>query len=76
MHVVGLEKRCFLRKYIKLINDMYEGDITSVRTSRSFTSKFPIILGFYQAYTLSPYLFAPMMNELTKSIQQVYAFCS
>ena len=47
-----------------LIKDMYDIIETSVKTS-----EFPITIGLHQGLTLSPYLFALVMNELTKLIQ-------
>ena len=34
------------------------------------TAKFPITIGLHQESTLIPYLFAQVMDELTKSIQK------
>ena len=48
---------------------MYDEAITSVRTSGGITSEFPITLGLHQGSTLSPCLFALVMDELTKSTQ-------
>ena len=64
-----LEKKWVPLKYIKLIKDMYDEAITSVRTSGGITSEFPITLGLHQGSTLSPCLFALVMDELTKSTQ-------
>ena len=52
-------------KYIKLIKDIYDGVATSVRTSGGITSEFPFIIGLHQGSTLSSYLFALVMDELT-----------
>ena len=64
-----LEKKRVHVRYIKLIKDMCDRPITSVRTSGSITSEFPIIIGLHQGSTLSPFLFVLMMDELTKLIQ-------
>jgi hypothetical protein len=47
-----------------LIKDMYDIIETSVKTS-----EFLFTIGLHQGLTLSPYLFALVMNELTKLIQ-------
>ena len=49
------------------MKDTYKGVVTSVRIS---TSKFPIPIGLHQGSSLSPYLFALVMDDLTKLIQK------
>ena len=56
-------------KYIELIKDIYDGSITSVRTSGGITSEFPITIDLHQESALSLHIFALVMNEITKSIQ-------
>jgi hypothetical protein len=56
-------------KYITLIKDMYDNIVTSVRTSDGDTNDFPINIGLYQRSALSPYLFALVMDEVTRDIQ-------
>ena len=63
-----LEKRGVHVRYIKVIKDMYDGVVTSVRTAGGYTSEFPIQIGLHQGYALSPYLFTIVMGELTKEI--------
>ena len=70
-----LEKKGVLLMFIKLIMDMRDGVVTSVRTSRGITSEFSIAIGLHQVSTLSPYLFALVMDELTKSIQEEVLWC-
>ena len=57
-------------KHMKLIRDMYDKVVTSVRISESITSKFPITICLYQESTLRPYLFELVMDELTKLKQE------
>ena len=57
------------RGYIEIIKDMNKGDVTSVRTTCGETGKFPVTIGLHQGSTLSPYLFALIMGELTAHIQ-------
>jgi hypothetical protein len=45
------------------------GRLTSVRTSDGDTNDFPINIGMHQGSALSPYLFALMMDEVTRDIQ-------
>jgi hypothetical protein len=62
-------------KYITLIKDMYDNVVTSVRTSDEDTNDFPINIGLYQGSTLSPYLFALVMDEVTRDIQGSIPWC-
>jgi hypothetical protein len=50
-----------------LIKDMYDNVVTSVRTSDGDTNDFPINR-LHQGSALSPYLFALMMDEVTRDI--------
>ena len=54
---------------------MYEGAMTSVRTTSGETEEFPITVGVYQGSALSPYLFTLVMDELTNSIQKDIPWC-
>ena len=65
----ALEKHKVSTKYITLIKDMYNNVVTSVRTSDVDTNDFPIKIGLHQGSALSPYLFALVMDEVTRDIQ-------
>jgi hypothetical protein len=54
---------------------MYNNIVTSVRTSDGDTNDFPINIGLHQAWTLSPYLFALVMDEVTRDIQGGISWC-
>jgi hypothetical protein len=62
-------------KYISIIKDMYEGVVTNVRTCGGVTTNFPITVGLHQGSALSPFLFAIVMDELTRSIQENVPWC-
>jgi Reverse transcriptase (RNA-dependent DNA polymerase) len=64
-----LEKKKVPTKYVKVIKDMYDGATTCVKTHDGTSSDFPITIGLHQGSALSPYLFALVMDELTKDIQ-------
>ena len=49
--------------------------VTSVRTSDGDTDDFPIRIGLYQGLTLSPYLFALVMDEVIRDIQGDIPWC-
>ena len=54
---------------------MYHGAETRVRTCRGDTEPFKITMGLHQDSALSPYLFALVMDELTKHIQTEVPWC-
>jgi hypothetical protein len=71
----ALQKHKVLTKYITLIKVMYDNVVTSVRTSDEDTNDFPINIGLYQGSALSPYLFALVMDEVTRDIQCGIPWC-
>ena len=71
----ALEKHKVPTKYITLIKDMYNNVVTSVRTSDVDTDDFPIKIGLHQGSALSPYLFALVMDEVTRGIQGDIPWC-
>ena len=71
----ALNKRNVLRYYIEIIKDLYEGAVTSVRTTCRETSEFPVTICLYQGLALSPHLFALIMDELTAHIQEEVPWC-
>jgi hypothetical protein len=54
---------------------MYDNIVTSVRTSDGDTNDFPINIGLHQGSALSPYLFALVMDEVTRDIQGGIHWC-
>jgi hypothetical protein len=71
----ALQKHKVSIKYITLIKDMYDNVVTSVRTSDGDTNDFPINIGLHQGSALSAYLFALMMDEVTRDIQGGIPWC-
>ena len=57
----ALDKHKVSTKYVRLIKDMYNNVVTSVRTSDGDTDVFSIRIELYQGSALSPYLFALVM---------------
>jgi hypothetical protein len=49
--------------------------VTSARTSDGDNNDFPINIGLHQGSALSPYLFALVMDEVTKNIQGGIPWC-
>nr|GFB65668.1 hypothetical protein [Tanacetum cinerariifolium] len=58
------------RRYIKVIRDMYDGAKTRVRTSIRNIEFFLVDVGLHQGSAISPYLFALILDELSKEIQE------
>jgi hypothetical protein len=54
---------------------MYDNVVTSVRTSDRDTNDFPINIGLHQGSSLSPYLFALVMDDVTRDIQGSIHWC-
>ena len=65
----ALEKHKVPTKYVALIKDIYNKVVTNVRTNDGDTSDFLINIGLHQESALSPYLFALVMDEVTRDIQ-------
>jgi hypothetical protein len=70
-----LQKHKDLIKYITLIKDMHDNIVTSVQTSDGDTNDFLINIWLYQGSTLSPYLFALVMDEVIRDIQGGIPWC-
>ena len=66
--------RCWREKrvspaHIRVIKDMYKGGRTSVRIPGEVSNDFEVSLGVHQGSALSPFLFALVLDELTRGIQ-------
>ena len=57
-------------KVIRLIQDMYEGSRTRVRTVAGVTADFEVKVGLHQGSALSPLLFAIVMDCITGPLQR------
>jgi hypothetical protein len=64
----ALQKHVVSTKYITLIKDMYDNVVTSVRISDGDTNDFSINIGLHQRSARNPYLFALVMDEVTRDI--------
>jgi hypothetical protein len=71
----ALQKHKVSSKYITLNKDMHDNVVTSVRTSDGDTNDFSINIGLHQGSALSPYLFALVMDEVTRDIQGGITWC-
>ena len=57
-------------KYVRIVQDMYEGSVTSVRCAVGMTEGFQVQVGLHQGSALSPFLFAMVMDRLTDDARQ------
>ena len=56
-------------KYVMIVQDMYEGARTRVKSSVGLTDMIPVGVGLHQVSSLSPYIFAMIMDVLAHRIQ-------
>ena len=56
--------------YIKIIQNMYEGATTTVRSAARLTKEFKVGVGLHQGSALSPFLFVIIIDRLTKNIRK------
>ena len=71
----AMMKKGIPRRYIDLVKDMYRDVSTTVRTCGGLTKDFPITIGLHQGSALSPFLFALVIDEVTRSIQDEIPWC-
>ncbi|KAD6795909.1 hypothetical protein E3N88_06805 [Mikania micrantha] len=70
------EKRKDLHmRYIEVIKDTYANAKTSVRAPVGDTDLFSVEVGLHQGSALSPFLFAVILDELSRSIQAHIPWC-
>ena len=62
-------------EYIRVIKDMYDDTKTRVRTVGGDSEHFPVVMRLYQGSALSPFLFALVMDVLSRHIQGEVPWC-
>ena len=62
-------------KYVKIIQDMYKGVRTQVKSAVGLTRHVPVMVGLHQGSALSPYLFNLVMDVMTNSIKEKAPWC-
>ena len=63
-------ERNVLEKYIRLVQDMYRGCKTVVRSAAGESNSFGVEVGLHQGSALSPYLFLLLMDVLTEDVRK------
>ena len=59
-----------VEKYVRLVQDMYEGSETVVRCAVGTTEIFKVKVGLCQGSALNPFLFAVVMDRLTDEVRR------
>ena len=58
------------KKYVRLVQNMYEESETEVRCAVGTTESFKVKVGLHQGSTLSPFLFAAIMDRLMDEVKR------
>ena len=64
-----MRKSGIVEKYVQRVQDMYEGSETVLRYAAGTTESFKVKFGLHQGSTLSPFLFAVIMDRLTDVVK-------
>ena len=70
-----MEKHREKQKELIIVQDMYEGARTRVKSSVGLTDMIPVAVGLPQGSSLSPYLFAMIMDVLARGIKDISPWC-
>ena len=65
-----MRKSGIVEKYVRLVQDMYEGSETVVRCAVGTTKSFKVKVGLHQGSALSPFLFAVIMDRQTNEVRR------
>ena len=65
----SLRKREVPEKMIRLVQMMYEGAKTTVKTRYGETESFPVEVGLHQGSALSPFLFLVVLDTITMDVR-------
>ena len=61
--------------YVCIVHDMYEGARIRVKSSVGITDMIPVGVGLHQGSSMSPYLFAMVMDVLARGIKDLAPWC-
>ena len=65
-----MRKSGIAKKYVRPVQDMYEGSETVVRCAVGTTESFKVKVGLHQGSALSPFLFAVIMDRITNKVRR------
>ena len=65
-----MRKSEMAEKYVRLVQDMYEGSQKLVRCAIGTTKRFKVKVRLHQGSALSPFLFAMIMDRLTDEVRR------
>ena len=65
-----MRKSGMAEKYVRLVQDMYEGSETVVRCALETTESYKVKVGLYHGLALSPFLFAVIMDRITDEVRR------
>ena len=66
----SMRKSGIVKKYVRLVQDMYEESETVVRCAVETTKSFKFKVGLHPGSALSPFLFAVIMDRLTDEVKR------
>ena len=66
----GMRKSGIVEKYMRLVQDIYEGSETIVRCAVGATESFKVEVGLHQGSALSSFLFAVIMDRTTDELRR------
>ena len=55
--------------YIRLVQDMYEGATTRVKSKRGMSEHFEVGIGLHQGSALSPFLFIMLVDTISQYVR-------
>ena len=65
-----IRKSGMAEMYVRFVHDMYEGSERLVRCAVGTTESFKVKVGLHQGSTLSPFLFAVIMDRLKDEVRR------
>ena len=65
-----MRKSGIVKKYVRFVQDMYEGSKTVVRCAVGTTESFKVKIGLHQGSVLSSFLFAVIMDKLMNEVRR------